>query len=313
MKAVRCCDQKVVVAEVAAPAGDGVRVRISSAGICGSDLHLLNSEYAPAVTLGHEIAGIAENGQPVAIEPMTPCGHCDCCRRDDYHLCRNSFDGLIGVSVDGGMADEIRVPSRCLVPLPSGLPTADACLIEPLAVAVHGLRLADVDAGDRVAIIGGGSIGLCAAAACRDVGLTPTLFARHDAQREAALRLGAQLDKRDEYDLVIDCAGSASAVNQGIELCRPGGRLLLLATYWSGLDINAIGMCMKEVRLIPAAMYSKHGDLRDIDQAAALFARQPEIAKAIISHRYPLAAAPEAFATAADRAAGAIKVVLEPG
>ncbi len=312
MKAVRCCNKTVIVADVPAPQGDGVRIKIRSAGICGSDLHLLDSEFAPAATLGHEMAGIAENGQAVAIEPMAPCGHCDFCQTDDYHLCRNSFDGLYGVSRDGGMAEEIIVPARCLVPLPSGLPVADACLIEPLAVASHGLRLAAVRPRARVAIIGGGSIGLCALAACRDKGLTTDVLARHDAQRRAGEALGAGLQASGEYDLVIDCAGSASAVNRCIELCKPGGTLLLLATYWQGLDLNAIGLCMKEIRVVPASMYSKHGAIRDIDDACALLDRNRILASLMISHRYPLSAAPEAFAQAADRAGGAIKVVLEP-
>jgi threonine dehydrogenase-like Zn-dependent dehydrogenase len=96
-------------------------------------------------------------------------------------------------------------------------------------------------------------------------------------------------------------------------LCRPGATLLLLATYWSGsMQLPGMALCLREIRVQPASLYSRDGVARDVDVAAATLAARPELARAIITHRFPLDAAPEAFRTAADRAAGAIKVVLEP-
>jgi threonine dehydrogenase-like Zn-dependent dehydrogenase len=85
----------------------------------------------------------------------------------------------------------------------------------------------------------------------------------------------------------------------------------LLATYWEGLELNGFLLSMKEVKVIAASMYSRHGTIRDIDAAAALMARRPEIAQSLITHRLPLDAAVEAFAIAGNRSE-AIKVVLEP-
>ena len=88
---------------------------------------------------------------------------------------------------------------------------------------------------------------------------------------------------------------------------------MLLASYWDGtVEMPGLEVCMKEISMVPAVMYNRSGPSRDIDVAAAMLASRPELADAIITHRFPLDAAAEAFATAADRAAGAIKVVLEP-
>jgi threonine dehydrogenase-like Zn-dependent dehydrogenase len=84
-----------------------------------------------------------------------------------------------------------------------------------------------------------------------------------------------------------------------------------LATYWQGMQMPAIALCMKELQVIPSSMYSRDGDLRDFDRAAALVAQSPHLGEILITHRFPLEAAVEAFATARDRAQGAIKVVLE--
>jgi threonine dehydrogenase-like Zn-dependent dehydrogenase len=311
VRAVRISGSGVEVVEVPAPAGPGVRVRVRSAGICGSDLHLIAGPFRIPHTLGHEIAGVTDDGTPVAIEPLAPCGACDLCAQGDYHLCRLGPGIVIGIGRDGGMADEIRVPERALVRLPSGVAPTDACLVEPLAVAIHGLRRAGLRGGERVAVVGGGSIGLLALAAARAAGAEVGLVARHDAQRAAGERLGAR-EAAGEYPLVIECAGSRGALERAVELARPAATLLLLATYWQGLELPSIAVTLREVTIVPASLYSRGPAGRDVDAAAALLAANPEIPRALVSHRFPLDAAPEAFATAADRAAGSIKVVLEP-
>ncbi len=314
MRAVRASGGRVELVDVPPPPADAsrVRVRVRSAGICGSDLHLVGTGSPLAATLGHEIAGTAPDGTGVAIEPLLPCGACPRCIDGDYNLCARGPAIVIGVAHDGGMAEEISVPERCLVPLPAGVRVEDACLVEPLAVAVHGLRRAGLRGGERVAVIGGGSIGLCAVAAARAAGAQVDLVARHDAQREAGARLGAGAEVGDGYDLVVDAAGTKSALADAVARCRAGGRLALLGSYWEGFSLPGFALCLKEVTVVPASMYGRGGVARDIDVAAGTLAATPDLAGTLISHRFPLDAAAEAFATAADRAAGALKVVLEP-
>jgi len=311
MRAVRCAQTGVEVVDVPRPTGDGVRVRMRAAGICGSDLHLVHGGFGIPFTLGHELAGELSDGTPVAIEPLVPCGVCELCVRGDYNLCHSAPSLIVGIMRDGGMAEELLVPPRCLVPLPAGVPVRDASLIEPLAVVVHGYRLVGLHGGQRVAVVGAGNIGLCAVVAARAAGAEVGLVARHDAQSAAGERLGAK-PVAGEYDIVVDAAGTAGALQRAAELCRPGGTMVLVAAYWEGMNLPAFLIPLKEIRVVPSSMYGRCGAGRDIDVAAALLASNPEIARAIITHRFPLEAAPEAFRVAADRKAGAIKVVLEP-
>lgn len=309
MRAVRSENGVASIIDVPPPEGDGVVIRVASVGICGSDLHLL-SWNLPS-TLGHEMAGFLPDGTAVAVEPMAPCGSCPQCQSGAYNLCPLGPSMLIGTGRDGGMADECLVPPSAIVPLAGGVPVGDACLVEPLAVAVHGIRRGRIGSGDRVAVVGGGSIGLLSLAAAQAVGATVDLEARHDHQRAVADELGAG-EVTDGYDVVVESAGTESALLRSVELCRPGGRVVLLGTYWDTVSLPGLQIGMTEVDLIPASMYSRAGSMRDVDVAAQLLADRPELARLIITHRFPLDAVSEAFAAARDRASGAIKVVLEP-
>ena len=286
---------------------------VRSAGICGSDLHMIDAGYPMRAIPGHEIAGTLGDGTPVAIEPVLGCGRCDCCVRGDYNLCPTQIERFLGIGLDGGMAEEIVVPEGCLVRLESGVRAEDACLVEPLAVALHGLRKAGLVDAQRVAVIGGGTIGQCTLAAVSQAGAKVALAARHDAQRAVGERLGAGvLDASEAYDLVVDCAGTAGALEEACRICRPGGTLLLLASYWDGFEPPGMTLCMKEICVVPSFMYARSEGGRDVEAAAALLAERPEIPEAIITHRLPLEAAAEAFELARDRKNGSIKVVLAP-
>lgn len=311
MRAVCKSGTRVSVVDAPVPDGEGVRVRVASAGICGSDLHMLAADLPLTGILGHEFAGFTPDGRAVAVEPLAPCGHCPRCLVGDYNLCGQGMAMTLGIGRDGGMSEQVLVPERAIVPLPSGVDAKDACLVEPLAVCTHGLRLAGLRGDQRVAIIGAGTIGLCAAAAVASSGARFCVMARHEHQREAAARLRAQ-ELEGEFDLVIDAAGTKEALAQAVELARPGGTLLLLAFSWDGFELPGMPLVMKEIRIVPSIMYGRAGATRDFDVAAALLAGRPEIASTLVTHRFPLDAAEEAFTVAGDRAAGAIKVVLEP-
>jgi threonine dehydrogenase-like Zn-dependent dehydrogenase len=311
MRAVRFVEGEVAVEDVPSPSGEGVNIRVRSIGICGSEIHMLDKRFPISGIPGHEFAGELEDGTPVGVEPLVPCGECEECRTGDYNLCKLGPGSVLGVGRDGGMADEVIIPERCLVYLPANLDVKDACLIEPVAVALHGLRKAGLSGGMRVAVVGGGVVGLCAVAgaalACAEVALA----ARYPHQAEAGRRLGAR-EVDGTYDLVVECAGSEGAVNEAVELCKPNGRLLLLGTYWDGLAFPHFAVAQKGLTLFAAMTYARSAAGRDCDQAAALLAGNPEIAKCLISHRFPLEEAPKAFEVARDRKAGSIKVVLEP-
>ncbi len=315
MKAVLCQSDGISVIEKPAPLGEGVLVRVAACGICGSELSYLKHGLSMSVTPGHEISGTLSDGTAVAIEPLLPCGECELCLAGARHLCVRGPGMIVGIAHDGGMAEMLRVPESSLVRLPAGLDLRSASLVEPLAVGIHGMARARLLPGERVLIVGGGTIGLLAAVAARARGGEVDLFVRHEAQREAAAQLGLRVVDRVEgtWPVVVDAAGTQSALDLCAAAVRPGGRLVALAVYWDGLNFPDLTFALREVDVLPASLYNSQAGVRDVDAAAALLARDPRIGRALITHRFPLDAAAEAFRTAADRAAGAIKVVLEPG
>jgi len=311
MRAVRCPDGIPTVVDVPEPTGDGVLVTVASAGICGSDLHLLS--FGLPATFGHEFAGTLADGTPVAVEPIDPCHVCDACLDGNTQLCVRGPSMAFGVGRDGGMAEKVLVPTSSIARLPVGVDAANGCLVEPLAVAVHGVRRGNIRGSHRVAVIGGGTIGQTALVVAQQTGAKVDLSARHERQIEAANRLGAGSLDGNGYDVVIEAAGTASALAEAADRCRPGGTIVLLGSYWDGtVEMPGMAIGMKELTLVPAVMYGRSGPSRDVDAAATILAQRPELSDIIVTHRFPLDAAAEAFAVAADRSAGAIKVILEP-
>lgn len=311
MRAVRCPEGTPTVVDVPEPSGDGIVVTVASAGICGSDLHLMG--FGLPATFGHEFAGTLADGTPVAVEPIDPCHDCDACRNGDTQLCVRGPSMAFGVGRDGGMAEKVIAPASSIARLPVGVDARNGCLVEPLAVAVHGIRRGGVRGTDRIAVIGGGTIGQMALVVGQETGATVDLAARHERQIEAAARLGAGSVDGHGYDIVIEAAGTASALAEAADRCRPGGTIILLGSYWDGsVEMPGMAIGMKELTLVPAVMYGRSGPSRDVDVAATILARRPELPDIVITHRFPLDAAAEAFTVAADRSAGAIKVVLEP-
>ena len=309
MRAVRVTADGPGVVEAPEPAGDGLLMEVSSSSICGTDLNFMGMGPLD-FTFGHEFAGYVD-GTPYAVEPTISCGECDQCRAGFTQRCLGTHSNL-GIFSDGGLADRVRVPARNLVPLPMGLAIADACLVEPAAVAWHGVQRAAISPGERVVVLGGGSIGLLVAAALRRDGHQADIEVRHPHQRAAAERLGAG-EASGNYDVVIEAVGTEQGIARCAELARPGGRVVLLGVFPQTVPVPGVTTLVSELTWIGAMAYGRGPDgVRDVEHAAALLAADPEIARTLITHRFPLDDAAQAVRVASDRAAGAIKVSLHP-
>ncbi len=318
MRAVRNTAAGIEVQDVAEGDRDGLAVvNVVASGICGSDLHML--EWGPLpFTLGHEIGGHLDDGTPVTVWPLVPCGECDRCVAGEPQQCRTGTTRIYGVGPEGGMADRILVDPRNIVPLPSELPARDACLVEPIACSVHALRRAGVCASDRVAVIGAGSIGLGAVSVARFMDCRVEVEARHESQRAAAAAIGAGFvaaEADSAYDVVVDAAGTSSSIARAFALLRPGGTMVVVSSQWAPVEFPMF-FASGEPTIVTANMHgpgtSAAGGTTDMQESARLLAAMPEVASAMITHRFPLEEAPHAFAVAADRSSGSIKVVLEP-
>ena len=135
------------------------------------------------------------------------------------------------------------------------------------------------------------------------------------AQIAAARKLGANVietGRGGEYDVVLDCAGTPSAVEASCEALRSKGLLLMLASSWGALEVPGLVAAAKELDMAVSTRYGQSGTARDVDAAAALLGQDEAIADALVSDRFPLSSAPAAFERSRDRQGGAIKVVLEP-
>ena len=309
MRAVRAIAGEPTVVDVDEPGGDWPLLDVGAVGICGSDMTLV--QWNLPTTLGHEIAGTID-GRAYCVEPTVRCGDCDQCRMGQPQRCRGSAaHGIIGAAFDGGLAERVRVPQECLLPLPEGLPVSDASLVEPLAVSWHALKKISAVPGERVLVVGGGSIGLMAVAAARALGLEVDLESRHDHQRAAGERLGAGTPS-GEYDVLVEAAGTDSALASCVRRAAPGARIAMAGFAQGDRKVPGMAFLMNELTMVGCSCYDNGSGGHEFAAAAAALAANPEIAATIITHRFPLADAAEAFRVAADRTGGAIKVVLEP-
>ena|GEM_PF-73708 len=310
MKAVQVNDGVVSVENVSEPRGEGVIVDVRTVGICGSDLHLIDAGMMSVIP-GHEIAGVTRDGTQVAIEPMLSCGQCTHCAEGEEPYCRESLPNTFGIGINGGMAERIVVPERFLIPLDRRVKVEEAFLVEPLAVAVRSLGRAGVTEGDTVCVVGAGTIGLCCVAVAKYLGATVELESRHSHQLEAGSRLGATEPSSQPARIVIEAAGTSSALSWAIEKCQKGGVVGIPSTYWDPVEIPALAMGMKEVSLIPSVTYGHTTGQRDFDVAMSVMAASPELGQAVITDRFPLDGAAEAFDVARNRSQGVIKVAID--
>ncbi len=311
MKAVRSIEGGVAVVEVDEPPGFGEVLHMRSTSICASDLSYIR--FGSRAVLGHELAGVREDGTAVVVEAIYGCMECDQCRRGAYNLCPTHGQRALGISADGGMTEQFRAPSARLVPLPAGLAVRDASIVEPASVSWHALRLADTGPGTRVAVVGAGALGLLAVAGARRLGTEDVaLQARHPHQRQAGERLGARVDADGLYEVVVEAAGTEASLARCGELVAPGGTIVVLGVHFGPVQLDWMPLFHREARLIPSLGYCAHEGGREMEDAANMLAEDPEIARTLITHRFPIEDAVEAFRVASDKTEGAIRVVIEP-
>lgn len=309
MRAVRGHEGQPVIVDVDEAPGHGETITMRAAGICASDQMYLS--LGTQRVLGHELAGIKADGTPVTVEGMFGCGECELCLQGRNNLCHQSTKMALGIMQDGGMVEQFRVPPGKLIDLPGGLDVGDAALVEPASVAWHGVRIGGTGPGKTVAVVGAGSIGLLAAVGAQAQGAGDVaLEARHPYQHEIRERFGLD-EPEGVYDVVIEAAGSRSSIQRSVELVRPGGTVVVLGVVRGPLDVPYPMLLSKEVTLVASLGYCGHAGRREMRRAAEMLAARPEIADSLITHRFPLEDAAEAFRTAADRRSGAIKVIVD--
>ena len=236
---------------------DDVLINVKSVGICGSDIGriLHTGTYSFPTIPGHEFCGVVEQagegvsdfskGDRVVVAPIMPCGECDSCVQGNYGQCDNY--NYLGSRTNGAMAEYVIAPKRNLIRMPDNMSFEEGAAVEPAAVTLHGIRQIKIEAGDSVAVLGCGTIGLFAVQFARIMGAT-RIFAVdiEEAKLDFASKFGAahcvdagkadpvetikQMTGGKGLDVVIETAGSNITQEQSLRIAKKKGRVLFLGT-----------------------------------------------------------------------------------
>jgi threonine dehydrogenase-like Zn-dependent dehydrogenase len=326
-----------------------LRLRVLACGICGSDLHAWRrlGPCDPEGIPGHEFAGVLAPGAAVlppraagadgelfAVEPRTWCGQCARCRAGLRHLCAAGL--LLGVSAPGGLADAALVPLAGLHPVPRGISPRLASLAEPLAVALRALGRSGLAANARALVLGGGTLGLLCGLLARERGAHVGIAARHPAQMAAASALGlaplapeelAPWAREAQPSVVFETVGGeADTLEDAVQLCAPGGTVVVLGLFPGYRSLDARSFLLKELRLVASNTYATGaaggtpvhlgeatGGGSEFASALSCLPRLAAELALLQTHQFALSRVGDAFECAADKRAGAIKVTVLPG
>ncbi len=314
------------------PAAGEVRIRVAYVGLCGTDLHIIHgnmdARVATPLTFGHEMSGTIDAlgagvtgwsvGDAVTVMPLDWDGTCPACLAGNTHICQNL--NFIGIDSPGALQELWNVPAETLVRIPEGTALDAAALVEPVAVAVHDVRRAELQPGDKAVVIGGGPIGVLIATVARHFGGEVAVI-ELDPQRRAQIEaLGfTTIDPRETdqvawveewtggagADVVFEVSGAAAAVLGATDLAKVRGTIVVVAIHPTPREINLQRVFWRELRLLGARVYQRV----DFETAIELIADGVIPTELMITRIVPLAETRAAFD---DLEAGrAMKILVE--
>jgi L-iditol 2-dehydrogenase len=291
-------------------------VRVRAVGICGSDLHWVSEGGIGGATLkhplvlGHEFAGVitsgSRQGERVAIDPAIVCHTCEYCQQGKPNLCMKiRFAGH--EFQDGGLRETIAWPEECLVPLPDQLSFADGAMLEPLGVAMHSVNLAQLQPGMSVGVFGCGPIGLLVVQAARAAGALHVYASEPLHHRiEAARRLDAKQWKAgQQVDVAFEAAGENEALEAAITSVKPGGRVIVIGIPGDDRTTFTASVARQKELTIQVVHRMKF----TYPRAIHLVESEKVDVRSLVSHRFPLESAQDAFRMA-ERREG-LKVIVD--
>jgi L-gulonate 5-dehydrogenase len=335
--AVTLAPGEVAIRQVPEPApGPGeALVQVEVVGICGSDLHFFigDNPYANYPrTQGHEFCGIVRAfgpgydgpirvGDRVAVEPLRPCGTCFPCRHGRPNCCTRLQ--VVGIHVDGGMADLYAAPVGILHPT-GALDPELAAMVEPVSIGLHAVVRGAVTAQDQVAVFGAGPIGQAVLLAAVDRGARVLVVDRIASRLELASALGAEavVDAAqtnpaeaiaawtggDGPGIVFDATGVPAVIRSIFDIVAASGRIVIVGISTEEVAIPVIYFTRKELTIL-----GSRNNVGIFGEAVQLVQRHQERVRRLITHRFPLDRVAEAFAFAHDHPAEAEKVLLLVG
>lgn len=239
-----------------------VLVKVRAAGICGSDIPraFKNGAHKMPLIIGHEFAGEVVcapgpkahwMGKRVGVFPLIPCRKCEPCLSRQYEMCRDY--NYVGSRCDGAFAEYVVVPGTSLIELPDSVSFEQAAMLEPMAVSVHAMRMADIREDSRILICGLGTIGFMLLMFILEKYSADNIYAigNKDFQKETALKLGLLeehfIDSRcmdaktvlgdNLPDVYFECVGKNETISGGIDITKPGGQVVLVGNPASDMEL----------------------------------------------------------------------------
>lgn len=330
------------IAEPPEPGRGEALIRVTAAGICGSDLHTYqdgrigDTKVVEPLVLGHEFAaevlkvgpealdGMAQELRPgmrVAVDPAEACGRCEQCEEGNPNLCLHlKFCGLY--PQDGCYRERMTVTARQCFPIPDSIDAASGAMLEPLGVALHATDLSHVHPGDSVAILGAGPIGLLILQTVRLAGAGEVFVTdRLKWRLDLAKRLGGTIidsntadpvavvmekTKRRGVDVAVEAAWAEETVQQSVDMVRYGGRVTLVGIPADDRLTMTHSPARRKGLTVRFCRRMKH----TYPRAIALAERGGIDLQSMITHRFPLVRATEGFSLNSSYEGGVIKVVL---
>jgi 2-desacetyl-2-hydroxyethyl bacteriochlorophyllide A dehydrogenase len=299
------------------PSAGEVLLRTRTAGICGTDLSIYQGKFdpqrcVPPLVLGHEMCGVIERlgpgvegwivGERVVVDPLIPCGRCYACQSGFPHVCTSLQ--LLGIDRDGAFAEYATAQAGRLHRLPERVTDIEGALVEPVAVAVHDVRRAQLAIGDTALVVGGGPIGLLIAmvARCAGSGLV-AVSEINEQRRELADRLGFRTYSpagerfrerfrerlREEFagtgpDIVFDATGSAAGYQSAVDCVRVRGRVVQVGIPKGPVEVDLRRLNFAELNIVGTRVYAPV----DIEAAIGLLAGKRIATEGLVS-THPLA------------------------
>lgn len=318
-----------------------VLVRIKSVGVCGSDIHYYNTGRIGSqivqfpFVIGHEASGVVERiatgvtrvrpGEKVAIDPAVSCGACDQCKAGREHTCRSlRFLGAPG-QLEGCLREYVVVDEKCCYPIADGMTFDRATLSEPLSIAIYAVERSLLPANANVAILGIGPIGMCVFHVLRtrnmgSVYVTDRIEERLALARQLhpawcgnpdRLNVVETIARIDPLllDVVYECSGDEPAIRQGIDLLKPGGKLILVGIP----EADTIPIPIHELRRKEITIVNVRRQVHCTQKAIDMLGTRKITLDALVTHRFPLEATQNAFELVSHYRDGVMKAMIDLG
>ncbi len=278
--------QKLELTEIGEPKSkDGsVVIDVKKAGICGSDIHYWDMGLPEHLVMGHEFCGIVTNpgsrkdlkiGDRVTGLPVSPCGKCSACLSGNPQYCPETWTYAVGLSLTnpGAYAESTSVRPDLVIKVPNTITDAEVAMVEPTAVALHAVNLADIKIGAKVLVIGAGVIGdLCAMLAKLNGASYVAVSETNEKRGKKAVQLKCAdeyfdaksqtfaTDVRREcpygYDVVLDCSGVSAAVTTALTTVKPNGTVVMVGVSLDSITIPSSVLVTRELRVLGAIAYT---------------------------------------------------------